>query len=71
MPHPFYPALAVLSFSAVLFLWARRVDARPADPLNPRLVPWRTIQIMAGVAAFLALLVLLQLFQNGAPRSRY
>jgi hypothetical protein len=39
--------------------------------LKPRLLPWRTIQIMAGVIGFLALLVLLQLFQKGAPPQRY
>jgi len=63
--------VTALTLAAAVFLWARRIDARPADPLKPRLAPWRTIQIVAGIIGFMALLVLLQLFQAGAPQTRY
>lgn len=71
MPDNFYPALTVLGVSSVVFLWARRVDARPADPLNPRMLPWRTIQMAAGCIGFLTLLFLVNLFRTGAPPPRY
>jgi hypothetical protein len=35
------------------------------------MIPWRTIQIVAGVVGFLALLVMLQLFQNGGRSAQY
>lgn len=54
-----------------VFLYARRVDARPADPLNPRMIPWRTVQVVSGVAAFLALIFLINLFRVNAPVQRW
>jgi len=71
MPYDFYKGLAVLLVSLVLFLIGRRIDARPADPLQPRLLPWRAIQVVSGVAAFLAFIFLINLFRINAPVQRW
>lgn len=47
--------LVLLALAACLFAFGSWVSARPADPLNPRLVPWRPVLIVAGVAALLLL----------------
>jgi hypothetical protein len=47
--------LIVLAASVGVFAYGSWVAARPADPLNPRLIPWRPIIIFAGVAAILML----------------
>lgn len=71
MPYDFYKGLAVVLVSLVLFLIGRRIDARPADPLQPRLLPWRAIQVVSGVAAFLAFIFLINLFRINAPVQRW
>lgn len=71
MPYDFYPGLGVMLAALAVYLYARRIDARPADPLNPRLFPWRTIQVFSGVIAFLALIFLINLFRVNAPVQRW
>jgi hypothetical protein len=45
--------LILLAVAAGVFGYGSWVAARPADPLNPRLIPWRPIIIVAGVAGLL------------------
>lgn len=40
---------------AGVFVLASRHASRPADPLRPRLLPWRAILIIAGAACVLSL----------------
>ena len=44
--------------------------SHPADPLRPRLIPWRTLIIVAGAAAILIAVHLVNLlgFTTGTPR---
>jgi hypothetical protein len=71
MPFDFYPGLGVMVLALIVFLYARRVDARPTDPLNPRMIPWRTVQVASGVTAFLALIFVINLFRVNAPVQRW
>jgi len=43
------------------FWLASHRAAQPADPLRPRLVPWRGVIIASGFAAFVALVHLVNL----------
>lgn len=52
------PAGAFAAFAA-LFAYASWRAALPADPLKPRMAPWRTISVIAGVGAMLAFLLAL------------
>ncbi len=45
--------IALIAIMAGLCALAQWRLARPADPLNPRLVPWRTILVFAGFCAVL------------------
>ena len=51
----------VLAFAGGLFALASHRAARPADPLKPRLVPWRPIILASGFAALLAIVHLINL----------
>lgn len=55
------PAALFAAFAA-FYLFASRQAARPADPLKPRMAPWRTISVVAGFCAIIALLVLVSRF---------
>ena len=45
--------LAILAVLVGLFAFGSWRSAQPAEPLNPRLVPWRPIIIAAGVAGII------------------
>ena len=63
--------LTILAISGGLFVFASLHAKRPADPLKPRLLPWRAIIITAGAVAIFMLVHLFNLigFQTGqAPR---
>ena len=45
--------LAILAVLVGVFAFGSWRSAQPADPLNPRLVPWRPVIIAAGVAAII------------------
>lgn len=53
--------LTVLAVSVALFAYGSWRSAQPADPLNPRMIPWRPVMIFAGVAALLMLVHLVNL----------
>ncbi|MDX2235469.1 MAG: hypothetical protein NW200_13310 [Hyphomonadaceae bacterium] len=53
--------LIVLAVAAGLFGFGSWRSAQPADPLNPRLIPWRPVLIIAGVVALLMLVHLVNL----------
>lgn len=60
--------LCVLAASGAVFAFGSWRAAKPADPLNPRLVPWRPIIIFAGAVGLLMIVHLANLvgFQTGA-----
>jgi hypothetical protein len=64
--------LAVLIPAALLFAYASWRSAQPADPLKPRLMPWRFIMIVAGVVALLMLVHVVNSlgFETGARTMR-
>ena len=45
--------LIVLALAVGLYAYGSWRAARPADPLNPRLVPWRPVIIIAGLVGLL------------------
>lgn len=47
--------LGITAGCAGLFLIASWRAGRPADPLRPRLLPWRAITVCAGAAGLLAI----------------
>lgn len=53
--------LGVLAAAIGSYVLASRHDARPADPLKPRLVPWKLVIIALGFVAFVALIHLVNL----------
>lgn len=59
--------LVVLAVSAAIFIFGSWRAAKPADPLRPRLIPWRPIIVFAGAAGLLMLVHLVNLmgFQTG------
>ncbi|MBU6372233.1 MAG: hypothetical protein KJS97_05840 [Alphaproteobacteria bacterium] len=75
MPIPFEPSLdLIITLSAIallgaLFAFASHRAAQPADPLNPRLVPWRPIIVISGFATLVAIVHLLNLagVETGRP----
>jgi hypothetical protein len=63
--------LTILAISGGMFVFASLHAKRPADPLKPRLLPWRVIIITAGAVSIFMLVHLVNLigFQTGqAPR---
>lgn len=53
--------LTILAAAVALFAYGSWRAALPADPLNPRLIPWRPLIIVAGVVALLMLAHLVNL----------
>ena len=47
--------LVILIPAAILFGFGSWKSAQPADPLKPRLIPWRPIMLISGVVALLML----------------
>jgi len=66
MVQTFAPPLAALAAFGGLFAYASWRAAKPADPLKPRMVPWRTLSVLAGFLAMLALIYLVSQFRSGA-----
>jgi hypothetical protein len=63
--------LTILAISGGLFVFASLHAKRPADPLKPRLLPWRVIIIASGAVAIFMFIHLVNLlgFQTGqTPR---
>ena len=54
-------SLAALAAAGGVFWFASHRAAQPADPLKPRLVPWRGVIIASGFAALIALVHLVNL----------
>jgi hypothetical protein len=54
--------LIVLAVGAGLFVFGSWKSAQPADPLKPRMAPWRLIMIVSGVVAILMLVHVVNLF---------
>ncbi|MET0181950.1 MAG: hypothetical protein ABW199_03590 [Caulobacterales bacterium] len=48
------PPIALLAMFGGLFSYAAWRAAQPADPSRPRMIPWRTVSVFAGFAAFLS-----------------
>lgn len=59
--------LGVMAAAVAGYVLASRHDARPADPLKPRLIPWKLVILALGFIAFLALLHIVNLlgFETG------
>ena len=55
MPNEAVISLIGSTLCAGVFALASRHASRPADPLRPRLLPWRAILIIAGAACVLSL----------------
>jgi hypothetical protein len=53
--------LSILAASVAIFAFGSWKAAQPADPLKPRMIPWRPLIIVAGVAALLMLVHLVNL----------
>jgi hypothetical protein len=53
--------LAVLAVSAALFAYGSWRAAQPADPLKPRMIPWRPVIIITGVLGLLMVVHLVNL----------
>jgi hypothetical protein len=53
--------LAVLAAAAGVFGYGSWRAAQPADPLRPRLIPWRPLILTAGVVVILMLVHLVNL----------
>jgi hypothetical protein len=47
--------LAILIPAVILFAYGSWRSALPADPLKPRLIPWRPVMMIAGVVALVML----------------
>lgn len=53
--------LVVLALAAGLFGYGSWRAAQPADPLRPRMIPWRPVIITAGMVGLLMLVHLVNL----------
>jgi hypothetical protein len=58
---PLIPTLVALAAAGALFAFASWRAALPADPLRPRLAPWRGIILAAGVISLLLLVHVINL----------
>ena len=60
--------LAILAVMVGLFAFGSWRAAQPADPLNPRLIPWRPVILAAGVVGLLMIAHLVNMlgFETGA-----
>jgi amino acid transporter len=54
-------SIAAMLIFAGFYVLADRWATRPADPLRPRMIPWRLVQIFCGLAAFLAVVHMVNL----------
>jgi hypothetical protein len=63
MPPELPLGIGVTVFSVAAFAFASWRDHAPADPLKPRLVPWRTVIVVSGTVAFHGLLYVISLFR--------
>jgi amino acid transporter len=54
--------IAIFAAAAALFAFGSWRSAQPADPLKPRLVPWRLVVILSGVVGILMLAHVVNLF---------
>lgn len=61
--------LCALVASAGLFWFASHRASRPPDPLRPRLAPWRSLIVLAGVVGVFLLVHLINLagIRTGPP----
>lgn len=61
--------IALLVAAAGIFAFGSWRMSHPADPLKPRMIPWRPVIIVAGVAAVLIAVHLVNLLgvTTGAP----
>ena len=60
-------ALAALGLCVIVLIAGQIIDRRAADPLKPRLLPWRTLIVIAGSLGFLIFLYIVSLFRPPAP----
>jgi hypothetical protein len=66
--------LGALAFFVALFAYGSWVANRPANPLKPRMIPWRPIIIFAGLGAILMLVHVVNLLgveTGGAAQSGF
>lgn len=63
---------ALLAAALGIFAFGSWRMSHPADPLKPRMVPWRTVLVVVGVAGFLIAVHLVNLLgiNTGAPAPR-
>lgn len=54
--------LCVLAVAVVVFGYGSWRAARPADPLKPRLIPWRFVSLFAGAVGLLMMAHVVNLF---------
>lgn len=54
--------IAILVVAAALFAFGSWRSAQPANPLKPRLIPWRLVMILSGAVAILMLAHVANLF---------
>lgn len=54
--------LVILALAVATFAYGSWRAAKPADPLNPRLIPWRPVILVAGLVALLMLAHLVNMF---------
>ena len=54
--------IAIFCVAAALFAFGSWRSAQPADPLKPRLIPWRPVIIVSGVVCVLMLAHVANLF---------
>jgi hypothetical protein len=53
--------LILLAAFVALFAYGSWKSAKPADPLRPRMVPWRPVMVAAGLGGILMLVHVLNL----------
>jgi multisubunit Na+/H+ antiporter MnhB subunit len=60
--------LIILALAIGIYAYGSWRAAKPADPLNPRLIPWRPIILIAGLVGLLMVVHLVNLtgFDTGA-----
>jgi hypothetical protein len=59
------PLIIAAALAGVAFLASWRAS-RPADPLKPRMIPWRALMILAAGGAIIALAILTAAFNQSA-----
>ncbi len=64
--------LIILALAVGVYAYGSWRAAKPADPLNPRLIPWRPIILIAGVVGLLMIVHLVNLigFTTGSVERR-